>query len=313
MGATGNISTDWLRAEACEFWIIEKRGEGYFKASHPQQLTGGTQVTVDNKRWLGLAGRGQARYRLYVSWFMLLAWVCLILFSPEAFAQQVGLPTLDIQVGSADSPEEVSKGLQVIILLTVLTLAPAILIMATSFTRIVIVLSMVRQAIGTPQLPPNQVIIGLSLILTFFVMSPTLNTVNEQALKPYMEGTMNQQVALEKALEPVRLFMFKQTEEKDLELFMGLAKLPKPQNTIDVPTHVLLPSFIISELKTAFQLGFMVFLPFLIIDVVVSSVLVSMGMLFLPPATISLPFKIVLFVLVDGWHLITRALVSGFS
>ena len=234
-------------------------------------------------------------------------------FSPAAFAQAVGLPTLDIQVGSASSPADVSNGLQILVLLTVLTLAPAILIMATAFTRIVIVLSLTRQAIGSPQLPPNQVVVGLALILTFFVMSPAFSKINDQALQPYLAGTLPQATALTKAMEPIRMFMFRQVNQKDVELFVGLAKIKRPQTTADVPTHVLLPAFIISELKTAFQLGFMIFLPFLIIDVVVSSVLVSMGMLFLPPTTISLPFKIVLFVLVDGWQLISKALVMGFN
>jgi flagellar biosynthetic protein FliP len=207
----------------------------------------------------------------------------------------------------------VSQGIQVLILLTVLTLAPAIIMMATAFTRIVIVLSLTRQAIGTPQLPPSQIIIGLSIILTFFVMQPTMQQINDTSLQPYLNKTITQEVALTKAMAPVRKFMFKQVHEEDLELFVNLAKLERPKNIGDIPSHVLLPSFIISELKTAFQLGFVVFLPFLIIDVVVSSILVSMGMMFLPPATISLPFKIVLFVLVDGWHLITQSLVAGFG
>lgn len=242
-----------------------------------------------------------------------LLFVGLMVFCPPEAYAQVGLPTLDLKIGEANSPEDVSKGLQILVLLTVLTLAPAILVMSTAFTRIVIVLSLVRQAIGTPQLPPAQVIIGFSLILTFFVMSPTLTKINENALEPYLAGKMSQEVALEKAVQPVRSFMFKQTHNKDLELFIGLAKLKRPKNTDDVPTYVLLSAFVISELKTAFQLGFVIFLPFLIIDVVVSSILVSMGMIFLPPMTISLPFKIVLFVLVDGWHLIASALVSGFG
>lgn len=252
---------------------------------------------------------------------LLLALVALVLalvfLNGDAWAQSTagnfGLPTVDIKVGSATSPQDVSKGLQILILLTVLTLAPAILIMTTSFTRIVIVLSLVRQAIGTPQLPPGQVIIGLSLILTFFVMAPTFNKINAEALQPYLKGSMAQTVALDKAIQPLRTFMFKQTNQKDLELFVGLAKLKRPKNTGDVPTHVLLPAFVISELKMAFQLGFIIFLPFLIIDVVISSILVSMGMIFLPPMSISLPFKIVLFVLVDGWHLIASALVTGFG
>ena len=237
-----------------------------------------------------------------------LAWV----LCPTASAQ-IGLPTVDIKMGTSTSPQDVSKGLQILVLMTVLTLAPAILVMSTAFTRIVIVLSLVRQAIGTPQLPPNQVVIGLSLILTFFVMSPTFTKMNKDALQPYLKSQMSQDIALTKALTPIRTFMFKQTSSSDLELFMNLAKLKKPKNRGDVPTYVLLPSFTISELKTAFQLGFIIFLPFLIIDMVVSSILVAMGMMFLPPATISLPFKLILFVLVDGWHLISQSLVTGFG
>lgn len=226
---------------------------------------------------------------------------------------QVGLPTLDIKVGQANSPQEVSKGLQILILLTVLTLAPSILIMTTAFTRIVIVLSLVRQAIGTPQLPPGQVLIGLALILTFFVMAPTFTKINNDALQPYLKSQIAQDAAMDKAIQPLRTFMFKQTNQKDLELFVKLAKMKRPKTRKDLPTHVLLPAFVISELKMAFQLGFIIFLPFMIIDIVVSSILVSMGMVFMPPATISLPFKIVLFVLVDGWHLLASALVSGFG
>jgi flagellar biosynthetic protein FliP len=265
-------------------------------------------VDVDRFTYLakGLHRLCQAR----IVWVMLA--LVLLLLHGTALAQSA-LPSLNISVGQANNPEEVSQSLQIIILLTVLSLAPAILIMTTAFTRIVIVLSLVRQAIGTPQLPPTQVIVGLSLILTFFVMSPTFDKINTTALQPYLKHQMTQQVALDKAMQPMRLFMFKQTEQKDLELFIGMAKLKRPKTTADVPTYVLLPAFVISELKTAFELGFMIFLPFLIIDVVVSSILVSMGMLFLPPASIALPFKIVLFVLVDGWHLICKALVGGFG
>jgi len=231
-----------------------------------------------------------------------------------ANAQQVGIPSVNINFGApANSPQEFSKGIQILIMLTVLTLAPSILIMTTSFTRIVIVLSLVRQAMGTPQLPPSQVIVGLALILTFFVMSPTISEVNKTAYQPYMQGKITQQAALKKGLEPLRNFMFKQTEESDLALFVQMSKIPPPKTAADVPTYVLLPSFIISELKTAFKIGFMVFIPFLIIDIVVSSILVSMGMLFLPPVMISMPFKIILFVLIDGWHLIAKSLVMGFS
>jgi flagellar biosynthesis protein FliP len=250
------------------------------------------------KTWLGL---------------LLLALFCMLV-PHSAWAQQAqfGLPTLDIRVGQSTSPEDVSKGLQILILLTVLTLAPALLVMTTAFTRIVIVLSLVRQAIGSPTLPPNQVIVGLSLILTFFVMAPTFNEINTQALQPYLASQIPQQQALDNALTPLRGFMFRQVNEKDVALFVKLAKIETPKTREEVPTYVLLPAFVISELKVAFQLGFVIFLPFLVIDVVVSSILVSMGMLFLPPISISLPFKIVLFVMVDGWHLITEALVLGF-
>ena len=226
------------------------------------------------------------------------------LFALPAFAETTfNLPT---------GPIPLSGGIQLMIFLTLLTLIPAILIMSTAFTRIVIVMSMIRQAVGVPQLPPNQVVIGLSLILTFFVMSPTFETINKTALQPYLAKKMNEQVAIDKAMQPLRLFMFKQTRHDDIMLFAKLAKIQKPKKTIDIPTHVLLPAFAVSEMKTAFQFGFVIFLPFLVIDMVVSSILVSMGMLFLPPMSISLPFKLILFVLVDGWRLITESLISSF-
>ncbi len=255
--------------------------------------------------------RWQAQ-KQWMTWGLLGLLVVLCLPMGHAAPAPVGLPTLDIQVGQASNPQDVSKGLQILILLTVLTLAPALLIMTTAFTRIVIVLSLVRHAIGSPMLPPNQVIVGLSLILTFFVMAPTFGKMNEQAIQPYLASKLPQQQALTEAIEPLREFMFKQVDKKDVALFVNLAKLKAPKTKAQVPTYVLLPAFVISELKTAFQLGFVIFLPFLVIDVVVSSILVSMGMLFLPPASISMPFKIILFVLVDGWHLITEALVLGF-
>jgi flagellar biosynthetic protein FliP len=249
------------------------------------------------------------------AWWGLLALVMaalLWLLPTASWAQSMGLPSINIGVGSTNNPQQISQGLQLLILLTVLTLAPAILIMGTAFTRIVIVLSLTRQAIGTPTLPPNQVLVGLALILTFFVMQPTLETINSQALQPYLKEQITQTVALDKAIQPIRKFMFKQVRQEDLGLFVKLSKIKRPRTTADVPTHVLLPSFIISELKTAFQLGFVVFLPFIIIDIVVSSILVSMGMMFLPPATIALPFKLVLFVMVDGWRLVCESLVAGF-
>ncbi|MBR5305253.1 MAG: flagellar type III secretion system pore protein FliP [Candidatus Gastranaerophilales bacterium] len=214
---------------------------------------------------------------------------------------------------NASTPQEFTQGVQVLIMLTILTLAPSIIIMTTAFIRIVIVLSLTRQAIGTATLPPNQVIVGLALILTFFVMSPTLSKINETAYQPYMKNMITQQQALDNSMKPIREFMFKQVQEPELALFVKLAKLEKPKNKDDVPTYVLIPSFVLSELKTAFKIGFVIFLPFLVIDLVVASVLVSMGMMFLPPTTIAMPFKLIMFVMVDGWFLITKSLIEGFG
>jgi flagellar biosynthetic protein FliP len=212
--------------------------------------------------------------------------------------------------------ENFSAAMQLIILLTVLSLAPAILIMMTSFTRIVIVLSLLRQAMGTQQLPPNQILIGLSLFMTFLVMGPTWQKVNESALRPYMDGAIDQKTALANAQIPVREFMEKQIyinhNEEDVYMMHRLAGKPTPKTWGEVSTTTLIPAFMLSELKTAFIMGFRIYLPFLIIDIVISTVLISMGMMMLPPVLISLPFKLLLFVLVDGWHLITESLISSF-
>jgi flagellar biosynthetic protein FliP len=223
------------------------------------------------------------------------------------------VPRLSVGVESAQGPQDVASGIQILLLLTVLTLAPSLLIMLTSFTRTIIVLSLLRNAIGVPQLPPNQVLIGLSLFLTFFVMAPTWNQINQNAVQPFMAGEIRQAEAFDRAVVPVREFMLRQTREKDLALFVSLAKLERPRTADDIPTYVVVPSFVISELKTAFQMGFLIFVPFLVIDIVVSSTLMSMGMLMLPPVLISLPFKLLLFVMVDGWHLIVRSLVLSFN
>ena len=225
----------------------------------------------------------------------------------------ISLPNINISMQNASTPQEFTQGVQVLIMLTILTLAPSIIIMTTAFIRIVIVLSLTRQAIGTTTLPPNQVIVGLALILTFFVMSPTLSKINETAYQPYMKNLITQQQALDNSLVPIRDFMFKQTHQSELALFTKLAKIEKPKNKDDVPTYVLIPSFILSELKTAFKIGFVIFLPFLVIDLVVASVLVSMGMMFLPPTTVAMPFKLIMFVMVDGWFLITKSLIEGFG
>ena len=229
-----------------------------------------------------------------------------------AQSQTLPIPTLKIGLEESKNPGEVSVLIQILFLLTILSLAPAILIMMTSFTRLVVVFSFLRSALGIHQMPPNQILIGLSLFLTFFIMTPVWQTVRENALNPYMEKKISQEKALEEALKPFRKFMLKQTREKDLALFINIAETPKPKSREDVPTTVLLPAFMISELKTAFQMGFILFLPFLVIDMVVSSVLLSMGMMMLPPVMISLPFKILLFVLVDGWHLLVGSMVKSF-
>lgn len=221
-------------------------------------------------------------------------------------------PGVTLTVGSAEDPEQVSTGIQLLVLLTVLSLAPAILILATSFTRIVIVLSMVRSAIGTPTIPPNQVVVGLALLLTFFIMTPVYQEVNAQAIEPYLAGEMDQEKAVETAVAPVRNFMFSQVREEDLELFMGLDGQERPETLDDIPTVVLLPAFVISELRAAFIMGFALYVPFLVIDLIISSILLAMGMMMLPPSLISLPFKVLLFIMVDGWYLLTRSLAMSF-
>lgn len=225
----------------------------------------------------------------------------------------VTLPTLQIGLGEAQTPQQVSVLIEILLLFTILSMAPAILLMMTSFTRLVIVFSFLRSALGTQQMPPNQVLIGLSLFLTAFIMTPVFSAMNETAIKPYMAEEITLEQALQEAAQPVRGFMFKQTREKDLELFLSLAKAPKPQNKEEVSTAVLIPAFMISELKTAFTIGFVLFLPFLIIDMVVASILLSMGMMMLPPIMVSLPFKLLLFVLVDGWYLVVGSLVKSFG
>ena len=226
---------------------------------------------------------------------------------------QVTLPTVNLGFKSTNNPNEIVSAIKLILVMTVLTLAPAILIMMTSFTRILIVFSFLRQAVGVPQLPPNQILVGLSLFLTLFIMGPAFKEVNEKGLQPYLSGTVTQDQALTASLTPLRRFMFDQTRESDLSLFVRLAKVESPKTRADVPTLVLIPAFILSELKTAFQIGFIIFLPFLVIDVVASSVLMAMGMMMLPPVVISLPLKVMLFVLVDGWGLLVGSMVKSFG
>ncbi len=237
--------------------------------------------------------------------------LCLIFLPTISLAQ--GLPTITLGVQESTEPGQVATTLQVIVLLTVLSMAPAILLMTTGFTRIVIVLSFVRQAMGTPQAPSNQIVIGLALFLTFFVMAPVFNQINETALQPYLAEEISQQLALENAIEPVRNFMFSQVGEEDLQLLIDISKSEQPETKEDVSLLTLIPAFMLSELKRAFEMGFLIFVPFLVIDMVVASILMAMGMMMLPPIIISLPFKILLFVLVDGWSLVIGSLVQSFG
>jgi len=237
--------------------------------------------------------------------------VCLILVE-NVMAADFILPSFRFGIEKGGDPGDVSVLLQIVFLLTVLTLAPAILILTTSFTRIAVVFSFLRQAVGTQQTPSNQIIAGLALFLTFFIMMPIWQKINNNALQPYLHEEISQEIALKAAINPIRNFMFKQTREKDLGLFIKMAKINKPKSKDDIPTTVLIPAFVISELKTAFIIGFVLFVPFLIIDMVVASVLLSMGMMMLPPIMISLPFKLMLFVLVDGWNIIVGSLVKSF-
>lgn len=231
------------------------------------------------------------------------------LFCSEAYS--VGLPSITFGVEDAQTPQQLSTALQVLFLLTILSMAPAIILMMTCFTRIVIVLGFVRQAMGTNNMPPTQIIIGLSLFLTFFVMSPTINTINNDALQPYMEEEINQQEALNRALSPMREFMFSHVMETELQLLSDLTLDGEPVDKEDIPTMTLIPAFMLSELKRAFQMGFMIYIPFLVIDMIVASVLMSMGMMMLPPVIISMPFKLLLFVLVDGWSLVVGSLLQS--
>ena len=235
----------------------------------------------------------------------------LLVIQERAFAQDLNIPRITIEPGG--TRDDIPLTLQILFLLTILSLAPSLMIMMTSFTRIVIVLSLIRNALGTQQLPPNPVIVGLAMFLTFFVMAPVARDMNDNALQPYLAGDIEFMDGLQSAEVTIRDFLYKQTRRKDLTLMINLAKIEKPKTKEDVPTYVLIPSFVISELKTAFQMGFVIYIPFLIIDMVVASTLMSMGMLFLPPILISLPFKILLFVMADGWHLIVGSLVRSFN
>jgi flagellar biosynthetic protein FliP len=264
----------------------------------------------------GNAGPGPLRWgrRLTpgsrLGWVLPLAALALLILPAVVDAQT--LPRLTVGFDKAQGPKEVAVTLQLVAMLTVLSLAPSILIMMTSFTRIVVVLSFLKQALGTQNAPPNQMLMGLSLFLTFFVMAPTIKRVNSEALQPYLAGDMNYEVAIKKGMAPLREFMIKQVNEKDLALMVRISRSPAPRNVDDISDFTLIPAFCISELRSSFIIGFLIYLPFLVIDMVVSSVLMSMGMMMLPPVMISTPFKLILFVLVDGWNLVIQQLVLSF-
>ncbi len=255
----------------------------------------------------GSGGRG--RCAGLVPGVLILATVCAV---PAAGQAQIPVPRISIGLDQAQQPQDLVLTLRIVIGLAVLSLAPALLMMVTSFTRIIIVLGLMRSALGAQQTPPNSVLAGLALFLTWFVMQPVWQQIDEQALQPYLRGELHYEQALERAARPLTAFMLRQTREKDLALFVKLAHLPRPKSPEDLPFRVVAPSFMISELKSAFQMGFVLYLPFLVIDLVIASGLMSMGMLMLPPVMISLPFKLLLFVMVDGWHLIVRSVVLSF-
>ncbi len=228
----------------------------------------------------------------------------------DAVAQT--LPKISISLGNGEKPADVAVSLQILFMITILALAPSILIMMTSFIRLIIVFSFLRRAIGTQTMPPDQVLVGLSLFLTLFIMMPVFTEMNNNALQPYLKEQISWNEGLTRAGAPLRTFMLRQVNEKDLALFVRLSKSPIPHNVSELPYEVIIPAFITSELKTAFIIGFLLYIPFLVIDMIVASVLMSMGMMMLPPVMISMPFKIILFVLIDGWHLIVKQMVDSF-
>lgn len=232
-------------------------------------------------------------------------------FSGEAYCQGK-IPTISVDLKETDDPTDLVPALKIVALLTILSVAPAILLMTTSFTRILVILSFVRQAMGTANMPPNQVVVGLALFLTAFTMSPVIDAIRDNAYNPYVEKKISQDQAIDEIAKPVKKFMLAQTRETDLSMFFAITKQERPKTTADVPFTLLMPAFMVSELKTAFMIGFLIYIPFLIIDMVVSSVLMAMGMVMLPPVVISMPFKLVLFVLVDGWSLIVENIVKSF-
>jgi len=252
------------------------------------------------------------KYSIFAA-LLVVSFIFLLGYKVQAAPADIPIPKVNISVDGANTPKEYVDNIKLLIILTILTLLPSIIIMMTSFIRISIVFSFLRSAIGTQQAPPNQVLIGLAIFLTIFIMTPTFNAVNNNAIKPYLDNKITQEQAVEAGSKPLREFMLKTTRQNDLKLFIDVAKVKGDITKDNVPLYVVVPAFVISELKTAFIIGFLLYIPFLIIDLVVSSVLLSMGMMMLPPVMVSLPFKLLLFVMVDGWHLLVKSLIMGFS
>jgi flagellar biosynthetic protein FliP len=242
----------------------------------------------------------------------------LVILSDQAAAQQTQslsfpIPKVDVQIGTSQDAKDVSVSLQILLLMTILALAPSIMIMTTAYLRIIIVFHFLKSALGTQQMPPGQLLAGVALFVTFFVMAPTWNKVNQDALKPLMDGKITVEAAYDQGIGPIREFMFRHVRDEDLELFISLANMSRPATRTELPTYIVVPAFVLSELRTGFIIGFFLFIPFLMVDMIVSSILMSMGMMMLPPMLISLPFKILLFILVDGWNLIVGSVVRSFS
>jgi flagellar biosynthetic protein FliP len=247
----------------------------------------------------------------------ILIFALLLIVETDLFAQQatntVPFPKINLDVGTAQNGSDVSVTLQILLMMTVLSLAPSIVIMTTSYLRIIIVFHFLKSALGTQQMPPSQLLAGVALFITFFIMAPTWNKVNDEALKPLMDNKLTMQQAYDKGIEPIRQFMFKNVREEDLELFISLSNQAKPKNRNEVSTYILIPAFVLSEMRAGFIMGFFLFIPFIMVDMIISSILMSMGMMMMPPMMISLPFKILLFILVDGWNLIVSSLIRSFN
>ncbi|NLI31310.1 MAG: flagellar type III secretion system pore protein FliP [Deltaproteobacteria bacterium] len=249
---------------------------------------------------------------LLAAWFLASFIACLLVVS-DCRAAEINIPALHFDLNDPKAPQSISGALQIVFLITVMSLAPAVLVMMTSFTRLAVVFSFLRHALGTQQSPPNQIIIGLALFLTFFIMQPVWQSIHQEAIKPYQDHKISGEELLSNGAKPLKAFMLKQTRKADLALFVSLAQKEKPKDTESLSMSTIIPAFVISELKTAFQIGFMLYIPFIILDMVVSSILLSMGMMMLPPVMISLPFKLMLFVMVDGWNLLVGSLVKSFQ